>query len=350
MEENKMGNEFVPEMGNFDDGVAGEVAQFDDEQLHEIVVEEEEPIKKTRKTRKVVDENSLVCCLKNEVVILRHLPNNWMGVSKDHLLSDGMHERAKRVYTVPRLSSGMFVNVLTNKEKAYLEHIMQLEPGTMSVYKKGKDNFWSTANEDSINTVTLYKHDTRFNLSNPEDYIRVKILLANKDNICPSMQELQDRPKASYEYVVIRENEENVASRKKVSTTIQAYKEFGKIEDDKDKLRLAYETLVSKKVSPKTSLEWLQTQIGDLLGRHAKTFVSIVQDPLLDFKVTIRKGIDAGLIADRGGNLYIKESNEPMCGNGEEPTFNMAAKWLSKPKNQEVFLGLQAKIKSNKKL
>ena len=79
-----------------------------------------------------------------------------------------------------QLSSGAFKNVLTNSEKNYLEYIMGLEPNALSVYKK-VDNFWSTATEGTINKVMLKKGDNRLDLSNPEDYIRYKILLANND-------------------------------------------------------------------------------------------------------------------------------------------------------------------------
>ena len=34
-----------------------------------------------------------------------------------------------------------------------------------------------------------------------------------------------------------------------------------------------------------------------------------------------------------------------MCGDGEEPTLNTAAKWLAKPKSQEMLFSIQAKLK-----
>ena len=34
-----------------------------------------------------------------------------------------------------------------------------------------------------------------------------------------------------------------------------------------------------------------------------------------------------------------------MCSDGEEPTLKMAAKWLSKPSNQERLFKLQAQLK-----
>ena len=40
------------------------------------------------------------------------------------------------------------------------------------------------------------------------------------------------------------------------------------------------------------------------------------------------------------------ESGEgAMCGDGEDPTINTAAKWLNKPQNQEMLFSLQAKLK-----
>ena len=67
----------------------------------------------------------------------------------------------------------------------------------MSMYKK-ENNFWSDAYPNGINSVTLHKQDNYFDLSNPVDYIKYKILLANKNLIAPSLQVLEDRPKATY--------------------------------------------------------------------------------------------------------------------------------------------------------
>jgi hypothetical protein len=34
-----------------------------------------------------------------------------------------------------------------------------------------------------------------------------------------------------------------------------------------------------------------------------------------------------------------------MCEDGENPTINNAAKWLTKPANQEILFSLQAQLK-----
>lgn len=298
-----------------------------------------------------VEEGGLVNCLRNEIVIVRKLPRRTNLVKDaNHVMSDGMHDNAVKIYSVPKLQkSNTFVNVLTNEEKDFLEYAMGLPKNALSIYKQpAEENYWSNANPAGLSSVTLRKKDNIFKMSVPTDYISVKILLANKDKICPSWEEWQARPKETYDYVIIREGEENKNSQNNADATIEAVMKLGKIADDKDVLRLVVETMMGKKYTDSTSAEWMKTQALDMIKntpKNARMFLSIVSDENLDNKVLIRKAISKGLIADRGGFLYIKDGNQPMCGDGEDPTVNIAAKWLGKPKNQEMLFALQAKLK-----
>ena len=299
----------------------------------------------------VVEEGGLVNCLRNETVIVRKLPKRTNLVKDaNHVMSDGMHDNAVKIYSVPKLQkSNTFVNVLTNEEKDFLEYIMGLPKNALSIYKQpAEQNYWSNANPAGLSSVTLRKKDNIFNMSVPADYISVKILMANKDKICPSWEEWQARPKETYDYVIIREGEENKNSQNNADATIEAVMKLGKIADDKDVLRLVVETMMGKKYMDSTSADWMKTQALDMIKntpKNARMFLSIVSDENLDNKVLIRKAISKGLIADRGGFLYIKDGNQPMCGDGEDPTMNIAAKWLGRPKNQEMLFALQAKLK-----
>ena len=120
-----------------------------------------------------------------------------MVTDPKHILYGGMAEDAVRVFVVPKLTTGTYVNVLTNSEMAFLEEYLGMTKGTLSVYKK-VDNFWSDANPQGINKVKLKKQDNYLDLSVPEDYIRYKILLANKDYIAPSLKDLEAQHKATY--------------------------------------------------------------------------------------------------------------------------------------------------------
>ena len=297
------------------------------------------------------EKKEMKSCLVNERVILRKLPKRTNLVQdSNHIMGDGMHENAFYIYCVPKLQkSNNFVNVLTNEEKEYLEYVMGLPENALSIYRQPKEeNYWSNANPNGLSKITLKKRDNIFDMSKPTDYIAVKILLANKDKICPSMEEWAARPKETYEFVVIREGQESKMSKSNTDATIQAVMRLGKISDDKDILKLVVETMMGKKYSDQTSLDWLRTTALDLIKntpKNARMFLSIIEDESLDNKVLIRRCISKGIIADRGGYLYIKDGNIPMCGDGEEPTLKIASKWLGKPANQERLFRLQAFLK-----
>ncbi|MGN1342143.1 MAG: hypothetical protein ACI4VL_02815, partial [Bacilli bacterium] len=163
----------------------------------------------------------------------------------------------------------------------------------MSVYKK-ENNFWSDANPNGINSVILHKQDNYFDLSNPVDYIKYKILLANKNVIAPSLQVLEDKPKATYQFVIISENDEAKVAKSDMNITMRCYKEFGKIEGDKDKLRLIAELITGKPTAPNVKTDILEAQINKLIQKDGKMFLRIATDELLDTKVLIKKSLEAG--------------------------------------------------------
>ena len=296
--------------------------------------------------RHINGSRPLVNCLKNEKIIVRFIPRQRGMVSDPkHVAYGGMMENAKRVFTVPLLRSGAFVDVLNKDEKAFLEYTLGLEDNAMSVYNRN-NNFWSTANERGVSKVELHKSDNYLDLSNPIDYIKYKILLANKDIIAPNLQSLQDQPKASYEFVIISESEKSRAATTRVNAKKLCYKALGKIENDIDTLRLVVETIDGRPTAASVSLEALQVKADDLINASAGTFLKVVSDPLLPTKVLIRKGIEHNLIARRGNYLYNKEDNTPLCENGQEPTLNIAATYLNNPKHQELKFSLEAKLKN----
>ena len=310
------------------------------------VVEKEIPMAKETKQATVKSTAATVNCLRNERVIIRHIPKeSGMVTNPKHILYGGMAENAVRTFVVPRLSSGVFVNILTDSEKAFLEEVMGLEYNALSIYKK-VDNFWDDSNESGISRVRLTKQDNYLNLADPEDYIRYKILLANKDYIAPSLQALQDSPKATYQFVIISEGDETKSAKDNMSATMKCYKEFGKIENDINTLRVIVETIDGRPTAPTVKLEFLQGRINALIQADSKIFLRVITDPMLSTKVLIKRAIEAGLISNRGNYLYLKSDNTPLCEVNEEPTLNIAAKFLNAPKNQEIKFALEAKLKN----
>ena len=216
-----------------------------------------------------------------------------------------------------------------------MKKLWGLEYNALSIYKK-VDNFWDDANEIGIARVRLIKQDNYFDLANPEDFIKYKILLANKDFIAPSIKVLQDMPKVTYQFVIIAEGEETKSAKDNMSFTMRAYKEFGKVEDNIDILRTIVETIDGRPTAPTVKLEFLQTKINNLIQADSKMFCSVITDPALETKVLIKRAIEAGIISNRGNYLYYKVDNTPLCETNEEPTLNIAAKYLNSPKRQDL--------------
>lgn len=301
-----------------------------------------------KKTNEIMEEESLKNCLKNKRVNIRFIPRQRGNITNPkHILYGGMADGATKTFVVPKLRSGTFYNVLTNDEKNYLEHIMGLDAGALSVHNK-ENNFWSTANDKGISSVTLEKGDNFLDLSSPEDYIRYKICLAWKDIIAPSLQYMEENPRPTYQFVVIDEDETADTAVIKVNNTQKCYMEFGKVENNKAILRSIVETITGRPTSQDAKLDWLKVKVGELISSDSKLFLKVITDPMLDTKVLIRECVEYGIIANRDGHYYMREDNSPLCGANEESTLNVAAKYLTAPKRQDLLFSLQAKLQEAK--
>ena len=312
--------------------------------------------KKAEETTEEKKEKEFVNCLRNERVEIRIVPrtdpnnvNSQNTSNPRHLLSDGMIDGAKITFTVPRRPTGQFVNVLTDDEKDFLENIMGLEPNTMSIYKKEEINFWSDANPNGINKVILEKRNNFLDLSTPEGYIKYKILLANSDRICKSVQELQDRPKETYRYVLVSESTEADLAESQLTTTQQCWMEYGKISNNKEVLAYLVEKYLKRPFTVGTStLIQLQTKVYEYIQNQPKMFLANVTDKHLMTHVLIKRAIDRGVITTKNNLLYYRKDNLPLCNNGQEATKSVAAAFLDEPKNQDLKLAIESECKTDK--
>lgn len=303
------------------------------------VVELAKPTKKAKKEVIAEEQPDMISCLRNDKVVVRYVPRQ-SGIITDprHVFYGGMGENSKRSFTVPILTSTRtYMNVLTNEEKVFLESYMGLEYNDLSIYKK-KDNYWEGFK------VELSKHNTILDLSNPEDYIKYKVLLANKDYIANNLTALQDKPKATYQFVIVSETDEATESNRRLSYNQRAYLKFGEYQTNADVLKLIIETVDGRPIADDTKLEFLQSKIGEIIASDAKLFCRVAEDPYLETKVLIRKAHNAGILSKRGNYYYLKTDNSPLCENNEEPTITSAAKYLNSPKHQELKFSIEAKL------
>lgn len=326
----------------------GEEIKLDlsEDQQGEFIPVSEITTQKSKKTVKKTADNTeqpvLINCLRKEIVTVRFV-RRMKGLVQDsrHVLAGGMAETAVRVLTIPQLRNGSLKSVLTDAEKDYLEAAMGLEPNALSLYLKN-DNYWTNYR------IRLGKADSYLDLSVPEDYIKYKVLLANDSIVAPNLTELNERPKATYEFVLISEEEEVNTLTQNMSTSMEASLKLGTILENKEVLKYVIEAMEGKPISPDSKLEYLKAQAFKVMESDPKRFLSILKDPILESKVFIKNCVSKGLIRKRDDFYYLAGTNAPLCQANEDPTLNVAAKFINKPVNQELKLTLEAKLKSLK--
>jgi hypothetical protein len=289
------------------------------------------------------DEQQLVNPLRDERVIVRFIrkPNSFIS-DKQHVMFGGMHEKAKRRFVVPMTRTGALMNVLTNSEKDFFESFLGLEKDALSVYRK-KDNYWTN------NYVELGKEDSVLDLSVPRDYIKYKILLANKEFIAPSKEAYDDEPKASCQYMLIREQDKNKSIVTEVTLKSNAYRLLDKLSERREDLAGFIYLFDGRLVSPNVSDEELLALAGTVLERDPAAFIRVASDPYFEMKVFVNNCVSLGLLRRVAGNYSLAETNRPLAHEGQEATLDAACAFLNMPENHEVLLVLQTKYHSIKK-
>lgn len=279
-----------------------------------------------------MEEKELVNPLRKETVVVRFLP-------KPNANFGGMLDNGMRTFTVPIISStGSLKNVLTKEEKDYFENLMGVN---LSVHNK-VNNYWTNFK------VRLERADNVLDLSNPDDYLKYKVLLTNSQLICPSVQELEKRRLATYQYVIISAEQEDKLKVSKRNLKKECFKLAEDLAGDYDTLKTLVESLDKRMLGNNTTLEFLQNKLDEFIDNNATEAYRVLTNPILPSMSFIRKCVGAGLIVKSGDFYYLKsgKSKVPMCDDGRDPNIDNAVKFINNPKNQEIKFSLEAQLKN----
>ena len=288
-----------------------------------------------------VEEVELISCLRNEKVVVKFAPRPNKNVTDPkHEVYGGMANGAVRIFTVQMQRNFQLTNPLTDSEKAFLEEYMGMEKNALSIYKK-ENNFWRNQK------VILSKSNTHLDLSIPEDYIKYKILLTNKDLICPSLKEFTSARKETYQFYIVNEDEEMRQNNTSMTSKMEAMLELGKILENKQMLKFVVEAITGRGLSKASKLDMIQSEAFKIVDSNPKSFLDAVKDPNLKTKLLMSQCVEAGVVMIRSG-LYYTADGQPICENGEDSNLSFAVKYLNSPKRQEVRMTLEAKLKAKK--
>jgi hypothetical protein len=178
------------------------------------------------------------------------------------------------------------------------------------------------------------------------DYISYKILTFLKDDIAPNWADRNK--KQTYQFVVTSSDEELSEKKQTFDYKKNAFKLYGKIEDDKEKLLSILKLLTNKPISEDTSLKWLQTKVEEHLDKEPKSFVALMTDSNLETKMLLQSAEDKGVVI-KSGNKYATTDGLDLCENGQAASFENAVTYLNNPKHQEVRSLIEAKMLKAKK-
>jgi hypothetical protein len=127
----------------------------------------------------------------------------------------------------------------------------------------------------------------------------------------------------------------------------EAFKLYGKIEEDKEKLIGVLSLLTNKPISQETSLKWLQTKVEELIDTKPALFVELIKDKSLDTRLLINTAVEKGIIK-KTGSKYVTVDGLDLCEGGQVPTIENAIAYLDNAKHQDVRSFIEAKILKDK--
>ena len=278
--------------------------------------------------------------LEDKIVSVKYITKENNGIQDPkHVAYGGLLNGANISIPAPTLDNKKMKNILTNDEKKGLEHILGLD---LSIYGK----FWKEngkAYELGILPIQLTKEEKRYDMSDPYDFIKVKVLQASPI-VASNLNDIGR--KATYRFVLTSESEKLQKELDKAGYKINAYKLFVKYEGDSDVLRYSLRNL-GRNTSKNHKIDFLQSEFHKELEKNPSLVVSILGDSFIKTKVLLETCFEYGAVARRDKSYYTLD-DEPICEEGI-PTLQNAAEFLASNLGQDMRLGLEAKLKLSRK-
>ena len=269
--------------------------------------------------------------LKNKKILVKPIFRNNGNFPKGH---DGEFMFTDTVWSTdlrPEPGTNRYKAILTEEERLVFEKTLNLEPGSMSFYKK--TGFWPKFR------VKLTKEGKTLNLSEPLDYLEYLVLLADR-RVAPNWNAKYDS--GEYKFALVDEEETIKDNVNKSDINKKAYKYLGKIEDSVEDMTMVIR-LASNKIVKSKDVEFLQSEVQKIIDSNIKGFVEVMEDKSFGTKAFINKALDAKAL-DR----TVKGGYALKGGDEIGRTLSETVEFLESNKNQDIFLKLKAQIDNKK--
>lgn len=269
--------------------------------------------------------------LQNKKVLVKFVgKRGGFNNSKGHVLEGGKMQGTYTRFSAPMNPSGSFKEFLTKDEVEFFSQA--LGDNVASSNKEYWDSFG----------ISLTKEDMVLDLSDPLQMLQFKALHNYQSKICTNPADLTKR--GTYQWCLYNTDDETLSKKSILDSQQKAYINYGGIQQNRDKLCYVYRNIEGRIISSDSGLVEIQGKFLDILSKKYVRFNLLVEDPLFEEKVLLNTAYELGIVSEKSGEYYDVKSGKKLCDEGKA-TEQVAAEYILKPKNQNLRLEIEARVK-----
>lgn len=300
-----------------------------------------------------VEEDLELKYLPKKKIILKPTPRDGQMINDPKHKMYFLAEDATMEWMLPISSqTGRLIDVFeSQEEREFFENLLDvdlnpLNDGTTKV------NYWHTFKVRIVRTANLIETGVTFDLSNPIDALKVKVLKVQED-IAPNWTRRKKNPK--YRWVLVDEVQEYISESSHADDIADAWGHFATIKSSESKmiefLKIYGASKNAKKIIPQDAkIEFLKSEIKNIIDTDVKGYLEVIKGGDFEYKVLLEKAVEVGAI-EYTYNKYTLPGGDFI--NPLDPSYRATLQELkawSNPKHEghEKYLTIKARIENAK--
>jgi len=254
--------------------------------------------------------------LEKKVIFLKPSPRGGKMIKAPNHIGYFMYEGAKIRFVIPMNKRGEILNVFKSREEQdYFENELGVD---LSPHRK-KDNFWHTFSIGFSKDPISMHEGMKFDLSDPTDNLRVRIL-QNCIDVAPTWEQRFASP--AYKFALVYEDYEENRASAEATKNQEMWKFFGSVSNNTTKMREFLGVYLAdnkkiKTVPADSSKEWLMGELSNLIKEDPDGYLEIVNDPTYEMKAFILNATQVGAVEKAGVNKYVLPGETTSWTHGE---------------------------------
>lgn len=282
--------------------------------------------------------------LQDKKIILKPVTRSYPLIKdrKDHVLYF-MQDGASRFYVLPKNSYNEFVNIFKDEEELkFFEDILGLDLN----FNKRDENFWQKFTIKVTKDAGLMRDGMTFNMADPMDNIRVRILRLYSD-VTEGWENRYEKPKSKF--CLVDEDYQDIASNKEMDMMEEIWTYRGEIKNSPKKMRdfltvYYLNKRTSKMVPEDFSVDQLNNEIKKIIDSDKEMVYNLITDKEKDMKLFISRAVRCGAIDRKGVTGYM------LPGDPTEYNFTELIDYLKvlKENTDNTYLRIDTQIKQAK--